>query len=115
MYKLNLRELRKEKNVTQNEIAQYLKVSRETYSQYETGRHQMNYETLFLLADYYDITIDYLLGRCETNPISVSKNETHLINTYRLLDERGKATIEANLNFEYEQSNINKESKKVVG
>jgi len=105
MNKLRLRELRKEKNVTQNEIAEYLMVSREAYSQYETGRRQMNYETLCLLADYYNVSIDYLLGRYETNPMLVNKGETHLIKLYRLLDERGKATVESTLDFEYKQAN----------
>ena len=114
MYKLKLRELRKDKNVTQNEIAKYLMVSREAYSQYETGRHEMNYDTLCLLADYFSVSIDYLLGRYETNPILVNKKETHMINLYRLLDERGKATVEATLNFEYEQSNGDKDKKRLL-
>jgi len=115
MYKSRLRELRKDKNVTQNEVAKYLKVSREAYSGYELGNRQMNYEILFLLADYYSVSIDYLLGRYETNPMLVNKNETHLIDLYRLLDERGKAAVESTLNFEYEQSKNNKMSKKISG
>lgn len=104
MYELRLRELREEKRITQNEIAKYLTISRSAYAHYESGDRQMNYETLCLLADYYAVSIDYLIGRCETNPIIVTKKETQLIELYRLLDERGKATIELNLNFEYEQS-----------
>ena len=114
MYKLKLRELRKDKNITQNEIAKYLMVSREAYSQYETGRHEMNYEILCLLADYFSVSIDYLLGRCETNPMFVNKKEEYLINLYRLIDERGKAAVESTLNFEYEQSNADKRAKKAT-
>jgi len=108
MYELRLRELRENKNVTQNEIAELLKITRSAYSQYETGRRQMNYETLCLLADYYSVSIDYLLGRYETNPILVNKKESYLIELYRLLDERGKVTVEATINFEYEQSSKDK-------
>ena len=104
IYMLKLRELRENKRVTQNEIAKYLKISRSAYSQYESGRRQINYETLFSLADYYNISIDYLLGRYEENPMLVNKKEAHIIEIYRLLDERGKAGVEAMLNFEFEQS-----------
>jgi len=115
MNKLKLRELRKDKNVTQSEIAKYLMISRETYSQYETGRHQMNYETLFLLADYFSVSIDYLLGRYETDSMLVNKKERHLVGRYRMLDERGKAAVELTLDFEYEQSTGGKEPKKGFG
>ena len=113
MENLKLRKLREEKNITQSEVANYLMISRSAYAHYESGTRQMNYETLFLLADYYSVGIDYLLGRYETNPKVVSKKESHLIDFYRLLDERGKAAVESTLNFEYEQSNNEKTSKKV--
>ncbi|MCL2158492.1 MAG: helix-turn-helix domain-containing protein [Oscillospiraceae bacterium] len=104
MRKTRLCELRKEKNVTQGEIAKYLNVTRSAYSGYELGTRQMNYEILFLLADYFSVSADYLLGRYETNPILVTKDEGRLIERYRLLDERGKAAVRAALDFEYAQS-----------
>jgi len=112
MNKLRLRELREDKRITQNEVAEYLMISRSAYAHYESGNRQMNYETLFLLADYYSVSIDYLLGRYESNPKIVSKNEDYLIEIYRLLDERGKAALESTLNFEYTQSKGTKETKK---
>ena len=103
MHEIKLRDLREDKRVTQNQVAKYLKISRSAYSQYESGRRQMNYETLFLLADFFAVSIDYLLGRYETDPMLVNRKETHLINLYRLIDERGKAAVESIINFEYEQ------------
>ncbi|MCL1858158.1 MAG: helix-turn-helix domain-containing protein [Oscillospiraceae bacterium] len=111
MYKLKLRELRENKNVTQSEIAEYLKITRSAYSQYESGKRQMNYDTLCLLSDYFAVSIDYLLGKYETNPMLVNKKESHIIELYRLLDERGKSAVESMLNFEYEQSKGGKEPK----
>jgi len=104
MYELKLRELREDKNVTQKELAMYLNITRSAYSGYEIGTRQMSYEVLFLLADYFSVSIDYLLGRYEVNPLLVNREERHLVERYRLLDERGKAAINSNLNFEYEQS-----------
>ena len=112
MYELRLRELREDKRVTQSEVAEYLMISRSAYAHYESGNRQMNYETLFLLADYYAVSIDFLLGRYEANPKMVNKKETYLIDLYRLLDERGKSAVESTLNFEYEQSNGAKTNKK---
>lgn len=114
MYELRLRKLREDKRITQNEVAKYLMISRSAYSQYEVGKRQMNYETLCLLADYYSVSVDYLLGRYDTNPLLVNQKEAHLIELYRLLDERGKAGVEAIVNFEYSQSNHNKEIKKAI-
>jgi len=114
MNEIRLRELREDKRVTQNEVAKYLTISRSAYAHYESGDRQMNYEMLFLLADYYSVSIDYLLGRYEENPMPVNKKETRIIEVYRLLDERGKAAVESTLNFEYEQSNGEKLAKKVI-
>jgi len=115
MEKLKLLELRKDKNVTQNEVAEYLMISRSAYAHYESGNRQMNYETLFLLADYFSVSIDYLLGRYDTDSMLVNKKERHLVGRYRMLDERGKAAVELTLDFEYEQSTGGKEAKKGFG
>jgi len=57
--------LRKVHNYTQQRVADYLGITRPAYTAYERGTRQPDYETLLKLADYYDVTIDYLLGRVE--------------------------------------------------
>ncbi len=59
----NLKSLREDKDIKQKEIAQYLNVSQNTYSQYETGVISLTAEVLIKLADYYGVSIDYLLDR----------------------------------------------------
>ena len=59
----NLRGIREDKDIKQKEIAAYLNVSQNTYSQYETGVISLTAEVLIKLADYYDVSIDYLLDR----------------------------------------------------
>ena len=59
----NLRGIREDNDIKQKEIAQYLNVSQNTYSQYETGVISLTAEVLLKLADYYDVSIDYLLDR----------------------------------------------------
>ena len=57
----NLRILRKEKNVTQRQLATYLCLSRSTIAGYETKAHQPDFVTLEKLATYFEVTIDYLI------------------------------------------------------
>ena len=59
----NLREIREDRDIKQREIAKYLNVSQNTYSQYETGVISLTAEILIKLADFYNVSIDYLLDR----------------------------------------------------
>lgn len=59
----NLRAIREDKDISQKTIAKYLNISQNTYSQYETGVISLTAETLIKLADFYDVSIDYLLDR----------------------------------------------------
>ena len=58
-----LKELRKQKNVTQEEIAKLLNITRPAYAQYETGKNIPPIENLIKIADYYRVSLDYLTGR----------------------------------------------------
>lgn len=71
----NLQLLRKENNINQEKLSKYLKVSRNTISQYETGVREPNFETLIKLADYFNVSIDYLLGRTTQRNIENVNNE----------------------------------------
>lgn len=59
----NLRGIREDRDIKQKEVAKYLNVSQNTYSQYETGVISLTAEVLIKLSDYYDVSIDYLLDR----------------------------------------------------
>ena len=67
----NLRGIREDRDIRQKEIAQYLNVSQNTYSQYETGVISLTAEVLIKLADFYNVSIDYLLDR--TNNPKIQK------------------------------------------
>ncbi|WP_053434769.1 helix-turn-helix domain-containing protein [Sporosarcina globispora] len=62
-FKDNLLILRKDKGLTQDDVAQYLQLSRPAYSRYETGGAEPTIENLMLLADLYNISLDELVGR----------------------------------------------------
>ncbi len=60
-----LKELRKEANLTQKAVGEILGVSQRTYSNYEVGDRDMSPEILVKLADFYGVTVDYILGRTD--------------------------------------------------
>ena len=61
MFNEKLRFLRKYQHLTQTEVAKELGINQRTYSQYETGANEPNFETLKKLANFFDVSIDYLL------------------------------------------------------
>ncbi len=67
----NLRGIREDRDIKQKDVAKYLNVSQNTYSQYETGVISLTAEILIKLANYYNVSIDYLLDR--TNNPKVQK------------------------------------------
>ena len=62
---MRLKELRKERGITQLKIAMDLGLNQNTVSRYETGEREADYKTLISLADYFDVSVDYLLERTD--------------------------------------------------
>ena len=60
---MRLRDLREDNDITQNQIALMLNIKQNTYSQYENGKREVPLNILWKLADFYDVSIDYLVGR----------------------------------------------------
>ena len=66
MYENRLRDLREDKDLKQRDIAELLKVHQTTYSDYELGRLNIPVAAIHTLADFYGVSVDYLLGRTNT-------------------------------------------------
>ncbi|EAH4110147.1 TPA: helix-turn-helix transcriptional regulator, partial [Listeria monocytogenes] len=58
-----IRSIREDNDITQQQMAKLLNVSQNTYSQYETGKIEWTATTLIKIADYFDVSVDYLLDR----------------------------------------------------
>ena len=69
----NLKIMRKLNNITQSEMARKVNASRSCISNYESGKRQPDAETINFIADFFDVSIDYLMGRSSVK-LSV-KNE----------------------------------------
>lgn len=62
---MRLKEIRKNRGITQLKLAMDLNISQNTISRYETGEREADYATLIRLADYFNVSIDYLLERTD--------------------------------------------------
>ena len=59
---MRLRDLREDSDLKQKDLAEYLHIKQNTYSQYENGQRQLPIDILIKLAKYYNVSTDYILG-----------------------------------------------------
>lgn len=59
---MRLKDMREDRDITQKQIADYLHIKQNTYSQYENGQRGLPIETLCQLAIYFDTSTDYIIG-----------------------------------------------------
>ena len=96
---LRLKEARRQKGLSQSELADLAHVSRQAYSLYERDLRRPNWETMIILAKALDVSVDYLLGLTEDPfpAVRMDAREREIIKTYHMLDERGKEMIDITL------------------
>lgn len=95
-FKEMLQYLRKRNNLSQNELAQKLGLAASTIGMYETGKREPNFETLEVIADYFNVDMNFLLGRPPQEEPTF--NEQSLIKKYRLLSNREQAAVDNLIN-----------------
>ena len=61
-----LKELRKRRKISQLKLALDLNMNQNSISRYENCEREADYETLIRFADYFNVSLDYLLGRCDS-------------------------------------------------
>lgn len=59
---MRLKDIREDRDLTQRELAEYLHIKQNTYSQYENGQRELPIEALIALAHYFGTSTDYILG-----------------------------------------------------
>lgn len=124
MFAERLKELRKEKNMTQVQLAEALGVSKGTIAMWEIGKREPNFETLDRLSDVFDKRIDYILGYSndasspqfteedidQLGRWEVEDQFREIIMAYLSLDEYGKTAVESLIKAEklrcHEQQSI---------
>lgn len=67
---MRLKELRKKKGISQLRLATDLNTTQNTISRYETGEREPGIDELIKIADYFNVSVDYLIGRTENSKIN---------------------------------------------
>lgn len=78
---LRLKELRKQRKLSQKEVADYLEITQVQVSKYELGKNEPDLKTLLRLAEYFNVSIDYLLGASLEDIIVLTKQDYNEIKT----------------------------------
>lgn len=99
-FAINLKNLRESQNITQEQLAEYLKVSRPTIAGYETKSRQPDFEKLEKIANFFHVSIDYLLTgtKSEVNinpvkPLSEKFLNTKVLDGYKKLSPESKQDL----------------------
>ncbi len=80
----NLKEIRKKNNLTQQEVAKELNLNQQAYSRYETGVSEPDLKTLKDMADFFQTSIDEIVGR-ETDEINLNSIPEYKKNIIKLI------------------------------
>lgn len=100
--------IRKEHGYTRESLANELHISKYTLRNYELGVTEPGHTFLKQISDFFNISIDYLLGLTDEQEIlktcQLRKSEQDIIEKYRILDTHGREMVDFTLEKEYERS-----------
>ena len=92
----NLKKLRTEAGITQTQIADDLGILQNTYSNYENNKYEPDIPTLLKIADYFDISMDYLCNRKYSGKIGyIPKDKVDLVAQVIMLNDSQSKQVEA--------------------
>ncbi|MFC7678307.1 helix-turn-helix domain-containing protein [Paenibacillus sp. GCM10028914] len=86
-YGNRIAELREKQGWTQEELASTVGITRAALSHYEKNRRKPDFETLTLLADRFNVSIDYLIGRTKHEKLSMDSNVREFVDGLELSDQ----------------------------
>jgi HTH-type transcriptional regulator, competence development regulator len=87
MFPERLKSLRLQKKLTHQDMADFLGITRQGYSKYESGQSQPDIETINKLAQFFNVTTDYLLGRMDNPNPPIPKELNTLLKINQLIKE----------------------------
>ena len=117
-FNIRVKELRVSRKLSQQELANFLKISKSSVNMYERGEREPGLDTLENIADFFNVDMDYLMGKSDsphsyfgTNIDQLTLEEQQLITIFRSLNEIGKKEA---LNRVDEMTNVDKYKKSSV-
>ena len=94
---MRFKEIRTSRKLKQQQVADLLGIPLRTYQNYERGVNEPDAGILCKMADYFGVTVDYLVGYSDVmfspDDINMSKEEYNLLDAYRQLDYTDRATV----------------------
>ena len=90
---MKLKELRLAERKTQMEVANHLGIKQSSYQNYEAGITEPNVENLIKLANFYNVSIDYLVDRDFNNQVYLTEQERAMIESFKKLSEVNKIKV----------------------
>ena len=94
---MRLKELRKNKKLTQEEVGNMIHVNKMTYNGYENENREPSIETLCKLADLYNVSLDYLVGRVYNNEIGyLTEEQKNVVYVLKKLNDKNLNEILSN-------------------
>lgn len=104
-----LRKLRNEKNLTQAELAKILAIGESTISFYESNKRQPDYDTLTRFADFFDVSVDYLLCRSSIRKIDGTLAAHRTDDPTTELPEEARRSLEEFQDYIFKKYGVKKE------
>lgn len=109
-YYQRLRDLKEDADLTQKQVSEIIGVSIKHYGKYERGETDIPFEKAIILAEYYNVSLDYIAGKTNIQnklDLKISDEELSLIKKYAGLSERNKGKLELFLEQLIAQQGIN--------
>lgn len=89
--------LLEQKNKSQKDLCEFLGISKSVFTDWKAGRNESYKKHLPQIAEYFNVSVDYLLGKSEEQknepPLSLTKEEATLLEIYRALNEPGQQKL----------------------
>ncbi len=102
-----LKDLREDKDLLQKDIAEKIGTSPNYYGDYENGKRLIPIDRLLILADFYDVSLDYITGRTNDkkglSKSNMSSKETDIIKKFRCLNDERKGEVLGTINLLFKQ------------
>ena len=90
----NIRVLRKQSGLTMKQLGIELGMAESTVSLYETGKRSPDIQSLIRIADFFDVSLDYLCGRkCDNSERAISSKQSKVLSLFDDLNEEGKEKL----------------------
>ena len=93
-YYQRLRDLKEDSDLTQEEVSEIIKVSTNRYGKYERGKTDIPFSKVIILADHYNVSLDYIAGRTNDKTFCKGISSSRFTEKFSRLNSENKARID---------------------